>query len=69
MSKQYPPEGTYKYLSARGVAATGKIVTKEEGPRVIKIQNTLKAVTYSFLRIDIKLMTHKSKITRIEETK
>jgi hypothetical protein len=69
MSKQYPPEGMYRYLSARGVAVTGIIATREEGPRVIKIQDMLKAVTYSLLRIDIKLMTHKSKITRIEDTK
>jgi hypothetical protein len=68
-SKQYPAEGIYKYLSARGVAANLDMAIMQEGTIVMRIQNIQKAVTPSFFLIDTKLMTQRSKITRTEETK
>ncbi len=65
MSIQCPAEGIYKNLSVRDIVATPKIATREEGPRVVIIQNILKAVIPSLFLIDIKPITHKSKIKNL----
>jgi hypothetical protein len=68
-NRQYPAEGIYKYLSARGVAANLEMAIIQEGPIVMRIHITEKAIIPSFLLIEIKLTTQRRKTTTIEESK